>query len=96
MSTIKVLTVEEILNVLSNWNIRHVHQIDGGRTAGVTITEDRTIQIAEDLFDAYKKHTLIHELLHASDTNRGYKTTEKETDERTKMNYRRIYKHKFI
>lgn len=95
---IDILTLEETLEVLANWNVRHKYQLrsNGALLEGIANPYNRTIEISDNSFHSSKLYTLIHELIHASDMNRGYDSKEKHTEQRTEANYLRLYGNRFL
>lgn len=98
MGKIETLTLTEVLDVLSDWNIRHRWRIpdERGLLDGCANPNTRTIELCDNAFRAERVYTLTHELIHASDMQRGYNSGEKETERRTNETYKKIYGHRFM
>jgi hypothetical protein len=95
---IQKLNLEEVLEVLCFWNIKHKPVLMDKKSIlyGLADPNIRTITISDDTLKSERVYTLIHELIHSSDINRGYSSGEKETDFRAKETYKEIYKHRFL
>ena len=90
--------VKEMIDVLVDWNIKHQWRVynDNKRIEGCCNPNNRTIYLSDDSFLAEKQYTLLHELLHAYDFNRGILSKERGMTGRTNELYKKIYGHNFV
>ena len=94
---LQALTMKDVLNVLSTYDIRHVPVLyESNKELGGLCVPSRNIILISDHTSYQERETaIIHEIVHGDDFSRRGHTSERTTDIRTKLTYLQLNGHYF-
>jgi Zn-dependent peptidase ImmA (M78 family) len=88
------MTLEYVINVLTDYNIKHIEVPLSTDYYGLCSYGERTLYIINNQEIPQKHNTIIHELYHAFWGSKNLKHTEKDVEKYTSNLYKQLYENK--